>query len=72
MQEISIGRAIAFARHRKRWTQQELADRLGVAKSTVANWERGASYPLRNVGAVEEALGISLAGYEPEPAKAVS
>lgn len=65
MEEIPIGKTIALARHRKRWTQQRLADELGVAKSTVANWERGEHFPLRNLGAVEEALGISLEGYEP-------
>jgi transcriptional regulator with XRE-family HTH domain len=68
MEDTPIGRAIARARHRKRWTQQELADALGVAKSSVADWERGQHFPLRNLGAIEEALGISLAGYEPESA----
>ncbi len=66
MGNIPIGRAIARARHRKRWTQQQLAEHLGVNKVTVANWERGEHFPLRNLGAIEEALGIDLAGYEPE------
>jgi transcriptional regulator with XRE-family HTH domain len=40
--------------------QQDLAAALGVAVSTVANWERGQSYPERHLGAVEAALGITL------------
>lgn len=66
MEEVPIGNAIARARHRKRWTQERLAAVLGVSKSTVANWERGAHFPLRNLGAIEAALDIDLAGYEPE------
>ncbi len=65
---IPIGKRIALARHRKRLTQKQLAGLLGVDKSSVANWERGAHFPLRNLGAIEEALGISLAAYEPEQA----
>jgi len=68
MEEIPIGQAIALARHRKHWTQQRLAVVLGVSKSTVANWERGQHFPLRNLGAVEEALEISLARYLPAQA----
>ena len=55
-----IGILIQRARHRKRLTQQQLADALEVSKSTVANWERGESYPLRNAGAIEELLNITI------------
>ena len=68
MEEIPIGRAIALARHRKRLTQEELARELGVSRGAVANWETGTHFPQRNLGAIEEALDISLEGYEPEPA----
>ncbi len=68
MEEIPIGRAIARARHIKGLTQAELALRLGVNRSAVANWERGVHFPQRHLGAVEEVLGISLAAYEPEQA----
>lgn len=68
MEDTPIGKAIARARHRKRWTQEELAERLGVTKNAVAKWETGRNFPLRNLGAIEETLGISLAGYEPENA----
>lgn len=41
-------------------TQAELAARVGVAKSTVANWETDKHYPARYLGAVEAVLGVSL------------
>ena len=66
MEEIPIGRVIARARQRHRLTQEALARKLGVTKSAVANWERGVHFPQRHLGAVEEVLGISLEGYEPE------
>jgi DNA-binding transcriptional regulator YiaG len=53
-------------------TQVELAEALGVAASTVANWERGAAYPLKHAGIVEEFLGITIPAREPEAAKAGS
>jgi transcriptional regulator with XRE-family HTH domain len=68
MEEIPIGKAIARARQRKRWTQEDLARVVGVSRPTVADWERGEHYPLRYLGAIEEALGIDLNGYESETA----
>lgn len=59
-----LGKAIARARQRKSWTQVELADRLGVHETTVVAWETGRHYPKRKLGAIEEALEISLAEYE--------
>jgi DNA-binding transcriptional regulator YiaG len=66
MEEIPIGKAIALARHRKRLTQEALARTLDVSRVTVANWEGGVHFPQRHLGAIEEVLEISLAGYEPE------
>lgn len=64
MQDTPLGTAIARARQRKRWTQTELARRLGVTRGAVGNWETGNSYPERNLGAIEEVLGIDLSQYE--------
>ena len=60
MSNETVGLLIARARHRKDMTQVEFARALGVSPSTVANWERGASYPLRKAGAIEALLGITL------------
>ena len=48
-------------------TQQELAERIGVDRTTVANWENDVHYPTRYIGALEEVLGISLAGEDQDP-----
>lgn len=54
------GAKIARRRHQLDLTQEQLAEALGVSPSTVANWERGASYPKRKLGKIEQLLGISL------------
>ena len=66
MEEIPIGTAIARARQRKRLTQAALARHLGVSVNSVGKWENGTHFPQRHLGAIEEALGISLHGYESE------
>ncbi len=55
-----IGTTIARRRQVLGMTQQQLADALGVSKSTVANWESGKHFPLRKLGKVEAVLGIRL------------
>jgi transcriptional regulator with XRE-family HTH domain len=64
--DMPIGTRIKRRRQVLRLTQEDLAGRLGVSKSTVANWESGKHFPLRYLGAVEHELGVSLAG-QPEP-----
>ena len=68
--ELPVGTRIKRRRQVLRLTQEDLAGRLGVSKSTVANWESGKHFPLRYLGAVEQELGISLAGPdEPDSAE---
>src|SRR6266496_3080069 len=41
-------RRLATARYEKGWSQEELAERVGVTRNTLSKWERGivAPYPL--------------------------
>ena len=58
--EPDIGTRIRSRRKQIGLTQQQLADRLKVAESSVVAWETGKHYPKRKLGAIEHELGISL------------
>lgn len=64
--EPAIGTRIKRARERKRWTQKQLAGKIGVSQKTVDNWENGRTSPKSSIGALEDVLGVSLDS-EPEP-----
>jgi transcriptional regulator with XRE-family HTH domain len=50
------------ARQRRKMTQQALADALGIRRETVADWERGARRPARELlGPLAKALKIKIA-----------
>jgi len=63
-----IGTSIKRARERRRWTQRQLADALGVNIKSVDNWENGRTSPRNSIGALEEVLGISLDAEPQAPA----
>ncbi len=44
-QNKKIGKLIREARKGKRWSQQELAARLGVSRNSIINWESGRNRP---------------------------
>ena len=53
--------AIWEHRTQRKWTQAELAERLGVERSTVAKWESGASQPqAAHLIALAEAFGCTV------------
>lgn len=58
---LPIGVRIQRRRQALGMDQERLAALVGVSRSAVSNWERGRHFPQRHLGAVEEALGISLA-----------
>lgn len=54
-----VAATIREARQTKGFTQQELADLVGVARATVSEWERAASVPrLTNVARLSQVLGL--------------
>jgi len=54
------GKYIMILRKTKRYTQQKLADKLGVSHQAVSLWERGASMPdIAVLPALAKALGTT-------------
>lgn len=53
------GDEIRQARERSGWTQQELAERIGVGMRTVGNWERGETVPKNRMAMLEHVLGAA-------------
>ena len=53
----ALATRIKRARERQRWTQRQLADRIGVDRKTVDNWENGRTTPRNSMGALEALLG---------------
>ncbi|MEO1768955.1 helix-turn-helix domain-containing protein [Candidatus Enterococcus ferrettii] len=56
-----IGEKIKEKRTEKKWTQEELAERLHVSRSTISGWEVGRNYPdLTTIVQLSDLLDISL------------
>lgn len=65
MAASDLGTRIRRARERKRWSQEQLADAIGVGTRSVGRWERGCALPRNSIGALEHVLGVSLADDQP-------
>jgi transcriptional regulator with XRE-family HTH domain len=50
------GEQIRDARERRGWTQQELADEVGVGVRTIGNWENGHRVSRNKMGKIRELL----------------
>lgn len=61
------GDEIRRAREAHGWTQQQLAQALGVGQRTVGNWERGATVPKNRAGMLEDILGNGTAAAQDDP-----
>lgn len=60
MTKTNIGEFIAALRKSSGYTQQEVADRLGVSNKTVSSWETGASCPdISMLPAIAELFGVT-------------
>ena len=57
----TLASKIRRARELRGWTQQRLADELGVARETVGNWETGVSTPRNKEALLRQVLGLDLA-----------
>lgn len=70
MKDIKIGENLVCLRRKKRITQEQLADFIGVTKASVSKWENSLSYPdietLPRLAAFFDVSLDDLMGYEPE------
>ena len=56
-----IGRNIRRFRNEKNMTQDQLAEKLGVTRQAVSNWENGKTQPeVETVGKIAEVLEVTL------------
>lgn len=57
----NIAANLRFLRNRHRFSQEEVAERIGVSRQTVAKWERGESLPdILNCEALADLYDVSL------------
>lgn len=68
-QRLLLGRRIGAARKERGLSQQALADRLGVERGTISEWERGKNRPSGITWAkLERELGAARLTLDPPPA----
>lgn len=61
MSKLTIGEFLAAQRRIKGYTQQQVADMLGVSNRTLSSWEQGRTYPdILILPALAEIYGISV------------
>lgn len=56
--EVIVGENIKHARAALEWKQEELAQRTGIARSTIAKIEKGATVTAGTLSTIADALGI--------------
>jgi transcriptional regulator with XRE-family HTH domain len=57
-QRATFGEAVRRLREARGWSQHDLAERLGLVDSAVANWEQGGGARSSNVAALENLFGL--------------
>ncbi|GAA3018012.1 helix-turn-helix domain-containing protein [Tetragenococcus solitarius] len=58
---MEIGERLKKQRKIKKWTQQELADKLHISRQSISKWEQGIALPsFANVVAISDLFEISL------------
>ena len=58
---MSIGEVLKQARAEINLSQEEIAEKVGVSRQTISNWENGRSYPdISYVMALSDACGVTL------------
>lgn len=61
MDQVRIGKYIAFLRHQKKLTQEELTVRLHVTNKAISRWEKGNYMPdIEMLKLLSEEFGVSV------------
>jgi transcriptional regulator with XRE-family HTH domain len=61
MDEMSVGGRIRLVRAQRGWTQEALAEAVGVSRSAVAQWETDRAGQVRaNLSRIADALAVSV------------
>ena len=69
---MEIGKRLKDMRTGMGMTQEECAEKLGVARQTLSSWESGRTFPdIRSVVAISDLFGVSLDALLKEDAAAV-
>lgn len=70
---VFIGETIKALRHSKGWTQTELGEQLGVAKTTIAGYEKGYRAPLqKTLFKLAAVFGVTIDDFFPPIRKTTS
>jgi len=59
MKSNTVGNKIKYYRTEKNWTQQKLADKIGISWEMISRYERGSSSPLKNITKISKALDVT-------------
>lgn len=62
--EVVVGRIIEFHRKVRRLSQKQLAERLGVARTTIQVWEMEGVKRRESLLAIAQVLGVSVEDLE--------
>lgn len=60
MKRSTVGRKIKYYREERKFTQQELADKIGVTWEMISRYERGVSEPYGRIEAIAKALNTHV------------
>ena len=58
---MTIGTKLKLLREKRKLTQEELAFKIGVAQTTIGNWERGKSIKIDIIPKLADELDVSPA-----------
>lgn len=60
-ENIKLPQQISFYRNKFGWTQEQLAEKIGVSKQSVSNWETGLKFPrMKVISQLAELFNVNI------------